>query len=65
MKKHDDFMTKTRNLKKRLPNGVPKSELMLRVLTLAPLLAPLAPQLVFLLNKFSQSAPKVVPRSQK
>ena len=33
--------------------------------TLAPLVAPLAPQVVFLLEKCSQSAPKVVPWLQK
>jgi hypothetical protein len=33
--------------------------------TLAPLVAPLAPQVVFLLKTCSQSAPKVVPSLQK
>ena len=58
MKKHDDFMKQMRNLQKRLPNGVPKSDLMLRDFTLAPLLAPLAPQVVFLLK----NAAKVLQR---
>ena len=40
----------TRNLQKRLPNGVPTGALILGNLTLAPVLAPLAPQVVFLLK---------------
>ena len=65
MNKHDDFVKNQEIFGKRLPNGVPKTDSILRNLTLAPLLAPLAPQVVFLLKKCSQSAPKVVPRLKK
>ena len=59
MNKHDDFVKKQEIFGKRLPNGVPKSDSILRNLTLAPLLAPLAPQVVF----FTQKKPaKVLQR---
>ena len=51
--------------KQKFPNDVQVGVLMLGNFTLAPLLAPLAPQVVFLLKKCSQRAPKVVPRLQK
>ena len=53
------------NLEERLPNGVRKGEAILGKFTLAPLVAPLVPQSVFLLKRYSQSAPKVVPSLQK
>ena len=58
MKKHDDFMKKARNLQKNLSNGVSKSDSILGDFTLAPLLAPLAPQFVF----YSKKAAKVLQR---
>jgi hypothetical protein len=45
--------------------SVQMGELILGYSTFAPLVAPLAPQSVFLLNRCSQSAPKVIPRLQK
>ena len=55
MNKHDDFVKKTEIFGKRLPNGVPKSDSILRNLTLAPL----APQVVFV---YSKNAAKVLQR---
>ena len=40
--------------RKRLSNGVPKSDLKLGNVTLAPLVAPLAPQVVFLLKNVAK-----------
>ena len=51
--------------RKWLPNSVQMGEFILGNSTLAPLVAPLAPQTVFLSKKCSQSAPKVIPGLQK
>ena len=56
---------KTRNLQKRLPNGLPTGELMLRDFTLAPLLAPLAPQVIFFTQKVQPKCSKVGPKVAK
>ncbi len=69
MKTNNDSMEKTRNLQKKLSNGIPKSDTLLSDFTLAPLLAPLAPQVVFLLKKnqpkCSKGGPKVASMTPK
>jgi hypothetical protein len=65
MNKHDDFVKKQEIFGKRLPNGVPKSDSILRNLTLAPLLAPLAPQVVFFTQKMQPKCSKGGPKVAK
>ena len=51
--------------RKWLPNSVHMGDFILGNSTLEPLVAPLAPQTVFLSEKCTQSAPKVIPGLQK
>jgi hypothetical protein len=61
MNKHDDFVKKQEIFGKRLPNGVPKSDSILRNLTLAPL----APQVVFFTQKMQPKCSKGGPKVAK
>ena len=61
MNKHDDFVKKKEIFWKRLPNGVPKSDSILRNLTLAPLV----PQVVFFTQKMQPKCSKGGPKLQK
>ena len=65
MKNMSNSAKKLEIFRKWPPNSVQMGELILGNSTLAPLVAPLAPQTVFLSNKCSQSAPKVIPGLQK
>ena len=58
------FLKKTEIFRKWLPNGLQMGEVILGDFTLPRLVAPLAPQSVFLLKKYHQSVPKVSPRCQ-
>ena len=65
MKKHDDFLKKHEIFKKRLPNGVPKSDLKLGKLHFVASGGTSGASARFFLKKCSQSAPKVIPSLQK
>ena len=54
MKKHNDFLEIQEIFIKRLPNDVQMGALMLGNFTLAPLVAPLAPQFIFLLQNVAK-----------
>ena len=56
---------KQESFRKGLPNGVQKGDWISGDSTLAPLVAPLAPQSVFFLKKIQPKLPKVTPRLQK
>ena len=64
IRSHIICLQKTRNLQKKESNNVPKSNSILGNSTSASLVAPLAPQVIFLHEQCTQGAPKVVPRLQ-
>ena len=65
MNKHDDFVKQQEIFGKRLPNDVQMGALKLGNLTLAPLLAPLAPQVVFFTQKMQPKCSKGGPKVAK
>jgi len=62
---HIICLPKTRYLQKKESINVQQSNSILGNSTSASLVAPLAPQVIFLHEKCTQGAPKVVPRLQK